>query len=59
VEAAGAGVSVQPPAPPTIREAVERVLDDGAYRTAAERIAGELRSHPPVESAVNALEELA
>jgi UDP:flavonoid glycosyltransferase YjiC (YdhE family) len=59
VAAVGAGISVQPPAPPAIGEAVLRVLEDEPYRTAAEAVAAELRSHPPADAAAEALERLA
>jgi hypothetical protein len=35
---------------------VERVLEGGPYRDAAERIAAELRSQPPAEEIVAGLE---
>jgi UDP:flavonoid glycosyltransferase YjiC (YdhE family) len=58
VAAAGAGLSVEP-APPAIREAVTRVLEDAPYRDAAERIAAELRSQPPADDVAARLERLA
>jgi UDP:flavonoid glycosyltransferase YjiC (YdhE family) len=39
--------------------AVRRVLGDGAYRSAARRIAGEARALPPVEAAVDELAKVA
>jgi len=56
VQAVGAGTVVQPPAPPAIAEAVLRVLEGGPYRAAAEAIAAELRSQPPVDEIVVGLE---
>ncbi|HEY1359912.1 MAG TPA: glycosyltransferase [Thermoleophilaceae bacterium] len=53
VQAVGAGTVAQPP---NIAEAVERVLEGGPYRDAAERIAAELRSQPPAEEIVAGLE---
>lgn len=59
VEAVGAGAVVQPPAPPAIAEALSEVLEDDSYRAAAERIAAELREHPPADHVAQALETLA
>ncbi len=57
VEAIGAGVAVVPDAA-AIREAVQRVLDDGSYGVAARDLAAELRAQPPVDAAVERLERL-
>jgi hypothetical protein len=38
---------------------VVRVLEEEPYRSAAERVAAELRSHPPADDVVDALEWLA
>ena len=58
VAAVGAGLVVQPPAPPAIREAVLRALEDEPYRMAAEAVAAELRSQPPADAVVEVLERL-
>jgi UDP:flavonoid glycosyltransferase YjiC (YdhE family) len=58
VAAVGAGLVVQPPAPPAIREAVLRALEDESYRMAAEAVAAELRSQPPADAVVEVLERL-
>jgi UDP:flavonoid glycosyltransferase YjiC (YdhE family) len=59
VAAVGAGVAVRPPTPKEVRKELRRVLTKRSYRDAAERLAAELRSQPPVDSVVDALEELA
>jgi UDP:flavonoid glycosyltransferase YjiC (YdhE family) len=61
VAAAGAGVAVEggPPAAGALGEAVARLLDDGGYREAAERIAAEARALPSVDRAVDVLRGLA
>jgi UDP:flavonoid glycosyltransferase YjiC (YdhE family) len=58
VEASGAGF-VAPPDAGAIHTLLGRVLADPACAEAAQRIAAELRDHPPVDAAVDALEALA
>jgi MGT family glycosyltransferase len=52
VEGTGAGIAVTSPTADGIRRAVETVLADGSYRTAAGRVAAEMRAHPPASAAV-------
>jgi UDP:flavonoid glycosyltransferase YjiC (YdhE family) len=55
VEALGAGLTVQPPDAAAIRDALRRVLADGSFRAAAERLAAELRSQAPTDAALDVL----
>jgi hypothetical protein len=61
VAAAGAGLSLTPGSPRAaeLREALSKVLEDGAYRAAARRIAAEIAALPPVEEAGAAIEKIA
>jgi UDP:flavonoid glycosyltransferase YjiC (YdhE family) len=58
VEACGAGF-VAPPDAGAIHALLGRVLADAACAEAARHVASELRAHPPVEAAVDALAALA
>jgi MGT family glycosyltransferase len=54
VEAVGAGIAVSRDAE-ALRAAVQRVLEDGSYRAAAEGLAAEMRTQPPVDDALDLL----
>ena len=58
VEALGAGLRADWRRPATIRDAVEHVLHDGAYRAAAARVARESFSLPPIDAVASSLLEL-
>jgi len=51
-------VTVAGPDAAALRHAVGRVLDDGAYRDGARRLAAEMRSHPPIDAVVDRLAAL-
>ena len=61
VAAVGAGIALEGgrAAVGQLSPAVQRVLKDPTYRAGAHRIAGEIRSLPPVEESVPFLEEIA
>ena len=61
VAAVGAGTAIEggPSAVGALPDALARVLDDGSFRRAAERVADEIASLPPVSEAVPLLESLA
>jgi MGT family glycosyltransferase len=71
VAAVGAGIAVEPDPedadepmrssvdPDALRAAIQKVLDDGAYRRTAQQLADELRALPPTDTALTALAELA
>jgi MGT family glycosyltransferase len=54
VAAVGAGLAAQAE-PDSIRDALQRILDDDSYRGAAAGIAAEMRALPPVDDALAAL----
>ena len=60
VAAAGAGIGLLPGQfnADSVRQAVHALLDDEAYRTAAENIAREIAAMPDAAHAVAALERL-
>ena len=58
VEATGPGVTVAEPDAAALRDAVGRVLEDGAYRDGARRLAAEMRTHPPIDAVVDRLAAL-
>jgi UDP:flavonoid glycosyltransferase YjiC (YdhE family) len=55
----GVALDVMTAAPATVRDAVRTVLDDPAYRRAAERIRDEIAALPGPEAAITRLEALA
>ncbi len=61
VAAVGAGLNLDggPMAIPVLAEAVEHLVADPAYRTAAQAVADEMAGLPPVAEAVSLLERLA
>jgi glycosyltransferase len=61
VQAVGAGIAVEdaPAAPGQVRDALERVLADDTYRTAARRTADEMAELPHPSECLPILEELA
>jgi UDP:flavonoid glycosyltransferase YjiC (YdhE family) len=59
VAAVGAGLEADAGDPETIRAAVQRVLGEPSYRTAAASVAREAFALPPIEAAESALLELA
>lgn len=59
VAAVGAGLAVAPPNAVALRDALEAVLADDAFRTAARRLAAEMRALPPADAAVECLSRLA
>lgn len=58
VAAVGAGVAAAPDAR-DIRDGISRVLETDSYRAAAQRLAGEMRSSPSTDAAVETLAALA
>lgn len=61
VAAVGAGTAIEagPSAVDALPEALARVLDDGSFRRAAERIADDIGAFPPVSEAASLLASLA
>ncbi len=57
VEALGAGIVVHPPDPTAIRDALRRVLERETYRGSAAALAGAMRSAPPVDAALDLLQD--
>ena len=60
IQAVGAGVVIEdgPAAPSRVRHALEQVLNDGAYRVAARRVADEIADLPHPSDCVAMLEAL-
>ena len=59
VHATGAGLVVQPPEGKALAAAITRVLEEPTFRSAAEKLAAEMRAHRPVADAVDLIAALA
>jgi UDP:flavonoid glycosyltransferase YjiC (YdhE family) len=59
IAAIGAGLALTKPDADSVRMAIQRVLEDPAFRRSASAVSAEMAALPSVESAVNALLEIA